>query len=110
MTDAQELQQTFDDTLATIEITTVGPGNPQRSPALGSTFPDPIKYWIIYNGCAVDIWVALDRNANAVPGSQVGYKIRPGFTFRLPVTTRNFISVDGGDGSVVDCHPFKWED
>lgn len=107
MSDAQESYQTFDDTQGTIILNPAGPGAPVRFP-LATNFNDPLHDWVIYNGSGQDIWVAFDRDAS-VP-NQTGYRIRPMFGMELPVISRNYISIDGGDGSDIDCHPAKYDE
>lgn len=107
MTDVQEMQQTFDETGDTQVLNPAGPGAPVRYPLVGTSLADPVHFWIVRNTGAVDIRVAFDRDAD-VPNN-TGILIPALRHMEIPVITREYISVDGGDGSDVECTPFKFE-
>jgi len=107
---ATESQETFGSGQNTIELTPGGAGvAPVRFPALPSTFTQVIYDWLIFNHSETDdVWVNFDNDADDMLGT--GYKIPPQMGKRLPIQTKAYISVAGGDGvSVVDCDPFRYD-
>lgn len=106
MGDAQEVHETFRKDDNTIILTPGGAGVTDRYPAAGSSFDEPVATWIVTNLTSESIWVACDRDADK--DAHVGRHIAPGAWKRIPVTTKDYISVDGGDGTEVQCDPYRF--